>query len=252
MRIYAFANQKGGVGKSTVALCVGAALVDRGQRILLVDLDPQGTATKVLGVDTTQLPSMADLLLTGGGHKVREVIQETSWGLDIAPAEIGLARREQNRELGDEFLLREALDGLPDYDQVLIDCPPSLGLLTVNALAAASDILLVTEASWMALQGVADLMETYEVIRRRYNEGLRLAGVVVNLVERTREARVRIDELSAFFGDGEVWEPPVPKRALIREALAAGVPPSRQPGSGAAKDALDAFATFAERIVTNG
>ncbi len=138
MRIYAFANQKGGVGKTTVALCVGAALVERGQRTLLVDLDPQGTATKVLGIDTSQLPSMADLLLTGGGHKIGEVIQETSWGLDIAPAEIALARREQGRELGDEFLLREAHDGCPDYDHVFIDCPPSLSLLTVNALAAAA------------------------------------------------------------------------------------------------------------------
>lgn len=252
MRTYAFANQKGGVGKSTVALCVGAALVDRGQRVLLVDLDPQGTATKVLGIDTSELPSMADLLSAGDGHKIGEVIQETSWGLDIAPAEIALARREQGRELGDEFLLREALEGLSGYDHVLIDCPPSLGLLTVNALAAATDIVLVTEASWMALQGVADFMETYDVIRRRYNEGLALAGVVVNLVERTRETRLRIEELSAFFGDGMVWQPGVPKRAVIREALAAGVPPSLQPGSGAARDALDAFAIFAERIAANG
>jgi chromosome partitioning protein len=153
MDTYVFANQKGGVGKTTVALGVAAALARRGAGVLLIDLDPQASATKVLGVDVAERCTMADALLEPERFPVGETIVRTAWGFDAAPAETALASRESRRSTADEFVLRNQLDGVSDYDAVLIDCPPSLGVLTLNALTAASHLVLVTEPSFLALQG---------------------------------------------------------------------------------------------------
>lgn len=136
-----FANQKGGVGKTTIALGVAAALVGRGARVLLIDLDPQASATKVLGIDIGERCTMADVLLEPERYSLTEAIARTEWGFDAAPAETALASRESRRSTADEFVLRNQLDGVTGYDVVLVDCPPSLGVLTLNALAAASHLV---------------------------------------------------------------------------------------------------------------
>lgn len=244
--IVAVANQKGGVGKTTVTLGLAAALAEAGRSVLVVDLDPQASVTKVLGADPSR-PSMADLLLDGAGHSVDEIVQSTDWGVVVAPSEIALARREQQRQLGDEYLLAEALNQ-GDYEVVLIDCPPSLGVLTINGLVAATHVLVVTEPSFVALAGVADLLETVEIIRRRYNTGLEMAGVVVNQVDGTTEAANRTGEVTAYFGEELLWRPYVPRRTALREALAKGVPPRALGRRRGAEEIADIFQALAGNI----
>jgi chromosome partitioning protein len=243
----AVANQKGGVGKTTVTLGLAAALAEAGRRVLVIDLDPQASVTKVLGVDPTGCLSMADLLLDGAGHAISEVTQPTSWGVELAPSEIGLARREQQRQLGDEYLLAEALRDA-DYDVVLIDCPPSLGVLTINGLVAATHVLVVTEPSYVALAGVADLLETVEIIRRRYNTALQMAGVVVNQVDGTTETTTRTGEVETYFGEDLLWRPYVPRRTALREALAKGIPPRALGRRRGAEEIADTFQALAGNI----
>lgn len=249
-KVYAIANQKGGVGKTTVALCLAAALQQRSQRVLIVDLDPQAGATKVLDVDpsATDQPTMADLMLAETDHPIAEAVCPTDWGIDLAPSEIGLARKENERQPGDDLILRGAMQAEPlDYDVVLIDCPPQLGSLTVNALAAAGHLVLITEPSFVAQTGVGDLLETRDVIRRRLNPELQLAGVVVNLADHTREAKLRLQETAEFFGEA-LWEPPVPRRAVVREALAKGLPLHHPRAGRAAPDVTPVFEQLSRRI----
>src|SRR4051794_31800666 len=147
MDTYVFANQKGGVGKTTVTLGVGAELAACGARVLLVDLDAQASATKVLGVEAEDRCSMADVMLEPARYRLSEAIAPTDWGFDVAPSETVLASRESRRSTADEFVLKRQLQGVAGYDVVLVDCPPSLGVLTLNALAAASHLVVVTEPS---------------------------------------------------------------------------------------------------------
>jgi chromosome partitioning protein len=251
MTVYAIANQKGGVGKTTVAVCLAAALGHQGHKVLLVDMDPQAGATKLLGVDPTQQLSMADLLLAGEDHPISTVAAPVEgWSLDLAPSELSLARKETQREAGDELLLRAALTvEAPGYDVVLIDCPPQLGALTVNALAAADRLLLITEPSYVAQTGVADLLETLQLVQRRLAPTLEIAGVIVNMTDRTREARTRAAEVTEHFGEQLVWSPAIPRRAPIRETLGQGVPLHHGPRE--ARDLAGLFADLAQKVTTD-
>jgi chromosome partitioning protein len=176
-----------------------------------------------------------------------EARQRTTWGFDIAPAETALASREARRSTGDEFILRRQLEDLDACEVVLIDCPPSLGLLTLNALVAASRLVIVTEPTFLALQGIDELLETHELVRRHYNLGLELTGVIVNRVERTVEHRASVREIVRCFGDGLVWRPHVPKRTVLQDAARVGVPVDRLAGRAAA-ELRDAFGALASRI----
>lgn len=247
MYTYVFANQKGGVGKTTVTLGVAAALARAGARVLLVDLDPQASATRVLGIDVEERCTMADALLEPERYVLADVIVRTEWGFDAAPAETALASRESRRSTADEFLLRDQLDRVTGYDVVLVDCPPSLGVLTLNALAVGSHLVLVTEPSFLALQGIDELLETRDLVHAHYNRRLALAGVIVNRVERTVEHRAGEAEIAAYFGPELVWSPHLPKRTALQEAARRGVPMTEL-GSRAARELGDGFAQLARRI----
>jgi chromosome partitioning protein len=247
MDTYVFANQKGGVGKTTITLGIAAALARRGARVLMVDLDPQGSATKVLGIEAEEQCTMADVLLEPERYKLQDTIVATEWGFDVAPAEMALASRESRRATADEFLLCRQLEAVAGYDVALVDCPPSLGVLTLNALAAASHLVLVTEPSFLALQGIEELLETRDLVQAHYNARLVLAGVVVNRVERTVEHRAGLREITGYFGPDLVWLPHLPKRTALQEGARRGVPVTEL-RTRAARELGDGFSELAGRI----
>ena len=251
MNIYVFANQKGGVGKTTIALGIGCALARRGSRALLIDCDPQASATKVLGITCDGRSTVADALLEPRRYRLVDAIHPTTWGVDVAASETALASREARRAVGDEFVLREQLAGVDGYDVVLVDCPPSLGLLTLNALAAASHLVLVTEPSFLSLRGISELLETRDLVCAHYNRRLMLAGVIVNRVERTVEHRAGLAEIAGYFGADHVWSPLLRKRTVLQEAARRGVPLSDLHGR-AARELAAEFVALAERIEVPG
>jgi chromosome partitioning protein len=247
MDTYVFANQKGGVGKTTISLGIAAAMADRGARVLLIDLDPQASATKVLGVGVEDQCTMADALLEPNRYGLVDTVARTEWGFDVAPAEMALASCESRRSTADEFLLRQHLQAVAGYDIALVDCPPSLGVLTLNALSAASHLVLVTEPSFLALQGIDELLQTRDLVHAHYNKRLALAGVIVNRVERTVEHRAGLAEIQSYFGVDLVWSPHLPKRTALQEGSRRGVPMSEL-GTRAARELRGQFVELADRI----
>jgi chromosome partitioning protein len=213
-----------------VTLGLAAALASWEVSALLIDLDPQASATKVLGVEVEERLTVADVLLEPERFSLRDVVVGTDWGFDLAPAETALASRESRRVTADEFILRRELADVVGYDVALVDCPPSLGLLTLNALTAASQLVVVTEASFLALQGIDALLETYELVRAHYNRELELAGVIVNRVERTVEHRESVVVIERYFGAELVWQPLLAKRPIRQPQLSH---PSQPPSSPA-------------------
>ncbi|MDP9294293.1 MAG: ParA family protein [Actinomycetota bacterium] len=247
MDTYAFANQKGGVGKTTVTLALAAALASGGASALLVDLDPQASATKVLGIDVEERHTVADALLEPERFSLADVVVRTNWGVDVAPAEMALASRESRRTTADEFILRRQLGDVDGYDMVLVDCPPSLGVLTLNALTAATHVVIVTEPTFLALQGIDELLQTRDLVRTHYNPGLELAGVVVNRVERTVEHRDGVAEIIRYFGADLVWRPLLPKRTAMQDGVRRGVPVCELAGRSA-REVAAGFTEMARRM----
>jgi chromosome partitioning protein len=250
MDTHVFANQKGGVGKTTVTLGIAGELAARGIRVLLIDLDPQASATKVLAIDIDERCSMADVMLEPDRYALRDAITATDWGFELAPSETALASRESRRATADEFVLRRQIATCHGYDVVLVDCPPRLGVLTLNALAAATHLVVVTEPSFLALQGIEELLETRDLVSAHYNPALTLAGVVVNRVERTIEHRAGLAEIASFFGPDLVWSPKLPKRTVLQDAVRSGRPLWNLRGR-AARELSTEFRALADRIGTH-
>lgn len=226
-RIIAIVNQKGGVGKSTTAVNLGASLAMLGKTVLLVDLDPQGNTTSGLGIDKRALvDDVYGVLL--GGTPIRTVITKTEVaGLDVVPATINLAGAEIElvSTLARETRLKRALEDVAnDFDYVLIDCPPSLGLLTLNALTAANEVLIPVQAEYYALEGLSALTSVVGRIREALNPQLRITGVLVTMFDgRTRLASEVLDEVNAYFPD-QVFRTQIPRNVRLSEAPSFGKP----------------------------
>jgi chromosome partitioning protein len=202
MHVVAILNQKGGSGKTTTAVNLAAALGELGRRVLLVDLDPQASASRWLAVDDS-VGGLYDVVVQRA--PLEPHIRPTAvTGVDLVPArqDLAAAELEARRKPGAELVLRQALGRLPPrWDTALLDCPPSLGLLTVNALAAADEVLVPVEAHILALEGLADLLGTMDLVREALNPRLRLGGVLACRVSRTRHTRDVTELLRQQFPD---------------------------------------------------
>jgi len=205
-RVIAVANQKGGVGKTTTTMSLGAALAERGRKTLLVDLDPQAALTAGFGIDAYALErTIYDALVRSAETPIASVRYNIRPNLDIIPANIDLAAAEIELVvmMGREFVLKEALDSLLDeYDYVLIDTPPSLGLLTINALAVTHDLIVPMQCEFLAMRGVRVLLDTIWKVKRKLNPQLDLLGILPTMyIGRSTHNQEVLAEVRSIFGD---------------------------------------------------
>ena len=249
-RVIAVANQKGGVGKTTTAINVAACLAEAGFGTLLVDLDPQCNASSGLGLAAESAERSVYGVL-GGQMSVADVTRPTTVeSLSLVPACPDLAGAEVELAGADnrEFVLREALRGaLGAYEFVFVDCPPSLGVLTVNGLTAAREALVPVQAEYYALEGLAQLLGTIDLVRERVNPDLRLLGIVITMLDgRTRLGREVAAEVRTHLGR-DVFATQVPRNVRLGEAPSHGLPISRYDPTCAGSDA---YFDLAKEIVT--
>ncbi len=224
-RITAFANQKGGVGKTTSAVNIAASVGALGKKVLLCDFDPQGNASSGVGVEKNAELSTYDVLL---GTNPYEIIRKTDYeGLDIMPASINLAGAEL--EIADEqrreYKLKNVLDTLRhEYDYIFIDCPPSLGLLTINALCAADGVIVPMQCEYFALEGLSQLSQTISIVRKKYNPSLELDGIVITMFDGRLNLSLQVlEEIKRYF-PGKIYRTPVPRNVRLSEAPSYGMP----------------------------
>jgi chromosome partitioning protein len=226
-RILAITNQKGGVGKTTSAVNLAASLASLGRRVLLIDMDPQGNATTASGIEKQALEKTVYHLLLRSARAAEICIPATAGGFELLPAnrEMAGAEVELVQEKEREFRLRQGLDGFVDaYDYVLIDCPPALNLLTVNALTCAHAVIIPMQCEYFAIEGLADLVNTIKKIKARLNPGLVIDGVVrVMFDARNTLAQNVSDQLKAHFG-AKVFDTVVPRNVRLAEAPSHGLP----------------------------
>jgi chromosome partitioning protein len=226
-RILAVANQKGGVGKTTTAVNLGAALAELGYRVLVVDLDPQGNATTGLGIDARSFElSMYDVLMRD--VPLEDAVEPTSMkNLFVAPATIDLAGAEIELvpSFSRELKLRRALEAVSgDFDFILIDCPPSLGLITVNGLAAADEVLVPIQCEYYALEGLGQLLRNVHLVQANLNDKLEVSTIVLTMYDaRTKLAEQVADEVRTHFGN-KVCRNVIPRTVRISEAPSFGQP----------------------------
>ena len=226
-RIISLCNQKGGVGKTTTTINLGATLAELGRRVLVIDFDPQGALSAGLGVQTHDVPTIYDLLLGTVKNPVEVIVHTNYANLDIIPANIDLSAAEVHlvNEVARETILARVLRKVSDqYDVILIDCQPSLGLLTVNALTAAHGVLIPLECEFFALRGVALLVETIEKVKDRLNPAIELDGILATMYDsRTLHSREVLDRVVETFGDS-VLETVIGRTVKFPDASVAGAP----------------------------
>jgi chromosome partitioning protein len=225
-RTISLANQKGGVGKTTTAITLGSALAELGQRVLLVDFDPQGAATVGVGLNPNELDvTIYNLLLDRSVSPAGVVAKSPKAGVDVLPANIDLAAAEVVlvSEVAREQALSRALAPLQDeYDFILVDCPPSLGLLTVNALTASNGVIIPMECEFFALRGMALLVDTIEKVRERLNPELHIEGIVATMYDsRTLHAREVLERVKEAFGE-KLFRTAITRTIRFAEAPVAG------------------------------
>jgi len=242
--IVAFANQKGGVGKTTTAINLGAALARAGKRVLVFDFDPQANSSAGLGARAEEGQRTSYDVVMGVAAAAEVVVETTTPGLWIVPATPGLAGAEVELVpmMAREFRLRRALEGVRDgYDFVLIDCPPSLGLLTVNALSAADEVIVPVQCEYLALEGLSQLTSTLELVRRNLNPSLKLRGLLLTMFDaRTNLSQQVADEVRAHFP--QTFKTIIPRSVRLSEAPSHGLSIFEYDGSSRAAKAYGELA----------
>jgi chromosome partitioning protein len=249
MRIYAVANQKGGVGKTTTTISLGAALAEKGMRVLVVDLDPQGNATTGLGVDGRQFErSVYDVLLND--VPMVDIVEPTGYNnLFVAPATLDLAGVEQELSsiISRELRLKRALTSVEgDFDYIFIDCPPSLGLITINAFAAATDIIVPVQTEFYALEGLTQLQRIVNLVRDNLNPTLRISRVVLTMYDSRNTLSSDVAREVKRYFEEELCRTVIPRTVRLAEAPSFGQPITVfDPSSKGAK----AYRSLAEEIL---
>ena len=247
--VLAVVNQKGGVGKSTTAVNLSASLADSGQKVLLVDLDPQGNATSGYGLDKNQREEcIYDALL--GDVPIEQLVEPVEVeGVFVVPSTIQLAGAEIElvSSFSRETKLKTVLQPIiGDFDFVIIDCPPSLGLLTINALTASDGVLIPVQCEYYALEGLTKLLETVRLVKTQLNTSLEVFGVVMTMYDRrTRLSQQVVDEVRDFFGE-RVFETLIPRSVRLSEAPSFGQPGALYDPTGRG---TDAYRRLAKEVV---
>ena len=247
-KIVSVANQKGGVGKTTTSINLSTILAKRGKKVLLIDADPQGNATSGLGIEKEQQFSIYDVLIED--IEVENTLQSTQVkNLDLCPSNINLAGAEvqlvsiENRE----FRLKSKLENIREqYDYILIDCPPSLGLVTLNAFTASDSVLMPIQCEYYALEGLGQLLNTIELVRDHMNKDLKVEGALLTMYDaRTNLSNQVVNEVKKYFGD-RVYKNVIPRNVRLSEAPSYGMPISLyDPRSKGAK----AYEKFAKEFI---
>ena len=250
-RIITFSNQKGGVGKTTSAINIASYVAQEGKKVLLADIDPQGNATTGLGVAKNLLDFTMYDVLTGDASAKDAIIESSVKNLDVLPctndlvgAEIALVKVKDR-----EFVLKTALDMVKDdYDFVFVDCPPSLGLLTLNALTACDGVIIPIQSEFYALEGLSQLINTIKIVTQRTNPSIKIEGVILTMYDgRSIMSRQVSAEITRFFG-AKVYENPVPRNIKVAEAPSFGNPISvHAPKSAGAQAYQNIARQFLER-----
>lgn len=229
--IIAVTNQKGGVGKTTTAVNMSACLADSGKRTLLIDLDPQGNATSGLGIDKESLQNnLYDCLINK--MPMENVVQQTAVKrlsvvpatMDVAGAAVELVNMEDREHILSHALIQYMETVKKPYDYIIIDCPPSLGLLTVNALVAADFVLIPVQCEFYALEGLAQLMQTVEMVRGRLNNKLRLLGLLMTMYDGRTNLSIQVTEEVKKYFSGQVFQTIIPRNVRLGEAPSHGEP----------------------------
>ena len=252
-RVISMCNQKGGVGKTTTTINLGAALAELGRKVLIVDFDPQGAASAGLGINAHELDSTIYDLLVASRPDIRTVIHETTVeGLDIVPANIDLSAAEVQlvnevaREQALKRVLRPVLD---EYDVILVDCQPSLGLLTINALTASHGVIIPLETEFFALRGVALLVETVERVKDRLNATLEIDGILATMVDsRTLHSREVLERLEQAFGE-QLFDTRIRRTIKFPDASVANEPITSYAPS---HPGADAYRRLAREVIARG